>query len=510
MNNMNPRRGWTVLLVWVILFSATFLSIFVGAPYFGSQYRGISVSGEYFDAPGDKFAVRFTAQEDKSVANVSLYLGGEGTDWNATVGIQGDSGGEPDGTFIGANNITVQGGIDDWQTFTLASTVALTNQTVYHIVFDFIWADGTHRVYFRGTHNRGGQSGYNTWITTHNLADSNLRYEANLGAGWVLRTRTPIFVITYTDGSFLGQPYTSVEIAQKVYGSNFHGEYFISPSYQLSINTLGIYIRKQSTPGDLNISLETETGTILRSVIIPVEDGYSLFDWEQDSITRITLNASTVYRLRLRSPGGDSGNYWDVNHPYMDYSSQYWGNLRNATFGGIISRWDGGGAGYWYYDDLSFRLNITTANIDPISDVDGPYSGYMVTPITFDGTGSSDSDGSIVSYDWDYGNGDTGVGATPSYSYPSTGQYTVTLTVTDNEGGTNSSQAACTVVMSDEQSFGVNMSNVVLVTVALVIISSISSLAVSSERELSLAESVAWVILISIASGIVASFMVGW
>jgi len=457
---MNYRK---TILFLLILLSLSTPSVFGASVYFGSQYRGVSVSGEYFDAPGEKFGVRFTAQEDKSVEKIALYIQREGSLWNATVGIQGDSSGEPDGTYIGANNITIDGVLVDntgWWEFILASTVPLTNQTVYHIVVDLIWADGTHKIYFRGTHNRGGQSGYNSWLTTHDMNDANMRYESNPSGSWALRTRTPVFVITYTDGSFLGQPYTSVEIAQKVYGSIFHGEWFWSPDYRMTINTLGIYIRKQGTPGDLNISLETEGGTILRSVIIPVEDGFPLFDWEQGPITRIELNTSTLYRLRLRSPGGSSGIYWDVNHPYMDYSAIDWGDLRNASFGynedgGIVSHWDGGTVpGPWPYDDLSFRLNITDNPIPPIASADGPYGARSSETIYFDGTGSSDEDGTIVSYSWDWGDGESaGSGVNPTHSYFLSGTYTVTLTVTDNEGMTGQATATSVISASVRETF---------------------------------------------------------
>ncbi|MBI5089943.1 MAG: PKD domain-containing protein [Actinobacteria bacterium] len=55
---------------------------------------------------------------------------------------------------------------------------------------------------------------------------------------------------------------------------------------------------------------------------------------------------------------------------------------------------------------------------------------------TFDATPSSDSDGSIVSWDWDFGDGTTGSGETTTHAYAAAGSYTVRLTVTDDDGAT--------------------------------------------------------------------------
>lgn len=55
---------------------------------------------------------------------------------------------------------------------------------------------------------------------------------------------------------------------------------------------------------------------------------------------------------------------------------------------------------------------------------------------TFDAAASSDPDGTVASYAWDFGDGHTATtaGPTVSYSYAQSGSYTATLTVTDDEG----------------------------------------------------------------------------
>jgi subtilisin family serine protease len=64
---------------------------------------------------------------------------------------------------------------------------------------------------------------------------------------------------------------------------------------------------------------------------------------------------------------------------------------------------------------------------------------------SFNGSGSSDSDGTIASYSWNFGDGTTGSGATVSKTYGSGGTYNVTLTVTDDDGATGSTSQSVTV-----------------------------------------------------------------
>ena len=81
--------------------------------------------------------------------------------------------------------------------------------------------------------------------------------------------------------------------------------------------------------------------------------------------------------------------------------------------------------------------SIPGENSPPIADSGGPYSGTVNEVVLFDGSNSSDPEGETLSYSWDFGDGNTGNGDNPSHQYSQDGTYTVSLTVTDNEGLTD-------------------------------------------------------------------------
>jgi hypothetical protein len=63
-----------------------------------------------------------------------------------------------------------------------------------------------------------------------------------------------------------------------------------------------------------------------------------------------------------------------------------------------------------------------------------PGSQAPLTDVQFDASGSSDVDGTIVRYSWDFGDGTTGTGVAPLHGYPQEGVFSATLTVTDDGG----------------------------------------------------------------------------
>ena len=88
---------------------------------------------------------------------------------------------------------------------------------------------------------------------------------------------------------------------------------------------------------------------------------------------------------------------------------------------------------------ISHAVTVTAAapaNKPPVSVF--TVSSMQLTS-SFDGTGSSDPDGTIASYAWTFGDGGTSTLAKPNHTYGTAGTFPVTLTVTDNGGATGSS-----------------------------------------------------------------------
>jgi DNA/RNA endonuclease G (NUC1) len=82
----------------------------------------------------------------------------------------------------------------------------------------------------------------------------------------------------------------------------------------------------------------------------------------------------------------------------------------------------------------------------PFASIAGPAAAISEgSSATFDASTSLDPNGTIVSYDWDFGDGSTGSGVSVSHTYAQDGAFTVRLTITDNDGLTDSATFTVTV-----------------------------------------------------------------
>jgi parallel beta-helix repeat protein len=86
----------------------------------------------------------------------------------------------------------------------------------------------------------------------------------------------------------------------------------------------------------------------------------------------------------------------------------------------------------------------------PYANAGGPYLGVIGKNIDFNGSESFDLDGNITTYSWDFGDGINETGELVQHSYSTNARYVIQLTVTDNDGNTNTDTTYATISMSSK------------------------------------------------------------
>lgn len=197
--------------------------------------------------------------------------------------------------------------------------------------------------------------------------------------------------------------------------------------------TLGTYAMAAGSDNTVTISNANTTGYVMADairftrdgtdpIVIDNEDPAVTFqgDWTSSSAT--SGYVGSAYRHDQKSDKGSKsaeyrpslpvGGDWTVA---INYPS---GGNRDAAVPVTIcvAPPSGGGPNVAPTADFTFTPSLGTA---PVA-------------IAFDATPSSDSDGAITGYRWDFGDGTYGAGATVDHNYGSGGDFDVTLYVTDD------------------------------------------------------------------------------
>ena len=99
--------------------------------------------------------------------------------------------------------------------------------------------------------------------------------------------------------------------------------------------------------------------------------------------------------------------------------------------------------------DLFGSGDVIGSNYNP-SAVVNVDSGVRVVdlgdPVQFDASDSTDEDGTISSYSWDFGDGEKGNGKDVFHTYQNPGDYIVSLLVTDNDGAVGNNDRRLTYI----------------------------------------------------------------
>jgi PKD repeat protein len=107
-------------------------------------------------------------------------------------------------------------------------------------------------------------------------------------------------------------------------------------------------------------------------------------------------------------------------------------------------------------DTKSFAITVVNVNRCPTANAGGPYTGVINLPVSLNGSASSDPDGDVLSYNWDFGDGASiANGATLTHTYVAAGLYTVSLTVSDGTCPNTATTTANIVAEFPANSFAV-------------------------------------------------------
>ena len=144
----------------------------------------------------------------------------------------------------------------------------------------------------------------------------------------------------------------------------------------------------------------------------------------------------------------DGSNSYDSDGEIVDYEWNFGDGTTSSDFE----------ATHTYLVEGTYTVTLTVTDNDSLTDIDTevivvgdgnqPPVAVIDVPTTeaflgfslpFDGSGSYDPDGEVVSYEWNFDDGTTFSGVNVEHAFLQSRMYTVTLTVTDNDGETGTS-----------------------------------------------------------------------
>ena len=177
------------------------------------------------------------------------------------------------------------------------------------------------------------------------------------------------------------------------------------------------------------------------TVTLTVSDG---IDEVAETVSVSAINAAPVIDLLTSGSEGlaplevsfDAGATSDANGDSLSFSWDF-GSGDTSTDSQAVRVFDAGQYEVTLMvtdgmETVSQSVTVTSVNNAPVpSVVASATSGQAPVEITFDGSGSSDTNGDSLSFAWDLGDGTTSTDTTVVHTYTAAGDYSVVLTVSD-------------------------------------------------------------------------------
>jgi PKD repeat protein len=302
----------------------------------------------------------------------------------------------------GVATLTFEHTMEAWSVGENVVSVRVTDSLGAYTEVDKTWTTLNHAPTVSGI--SGDTSGYRdieySWSATGSDAeDDDLTYEWYVDGELKSESSDSSFTYTFDSGDSIGSHTISVRVKDEI------GDYS-------DYSTLNFNLQETPTEDyDLTVSVSGSGTTSPSAGIHTYQEG-----------TGVSVTASP-----------SSG--WTFSHWLLDSVNVGSTNPYSLTMN----------------DDHTLTAVFTEVPQEP------PEASFMYSPpdplvndtITFDASGCSDADGTIVSYSWDFGDGDTSTNQNPTHAYDQEGSYVVTLTVTDDDGLTDTTTASIADVIPE-------------------------------------------------------------
>lgn len=115
--------------------------------------------------------------------------------------------------------------------------------------------------------------------------------------------------------------------------------------------------------------------------------------------------------------------------------------------------------GLWS-DEVNEKIQVNQLiNHKPVALLNGPYKGFQEEKIVFDASNSYDEDTDTLTYFWDFGDGNNSTKKIAEHSYIMTGNYSISLTVTDSKGNSSTVKTYADITFSSDDNNSQNDTN---------------------------------------------------
>lgn len=316
---------------------------------YGNKFlvTGITGIGNMTSA-NHKTALRFTAQESKTVTAIRVYLQAEnGTSPTYRYGIQTNNpifGNIPSGAWVG-NFGTLQATTPGWKTVNLGTPASLTSGNIYHIVVEPAGSPNptaTNYISIRRS------TPLNYIYPKTNISDTNANtlFKTRAAGSWSIQNFQPIYELDFSDSTYEGNPYIS-NTETSIFGANWLAEKFTVTGGDKTPQSVSFYLRRNaSPPNNLIVELRDNANQSLYNGVIATPSTPATYAYVTHNFTsQITLTSGQTYRIILRTTAGSNVNTYRI----IIINAENALNFNSITYDGINSVYStsSNGGGSW-------------------------------------------------------------------------------------------------------------------------------------------------------------------